>query len=142
MPAFGGRIAEHQAWRIVAYVRSLSGLHKRDSDYAGQVQTLPSKAVSRTEAPLARRGQEVFLNGPCAMCHTIRGTLAGGRTGPDLTHVASRRMLAAGTLANTPGYLVRWIVNPQNLKPGTKMPPTRLPTADLHALVAFLGSLK
>jgi cytochrome c oxidase cbb3-type subunit 3 len=28
MPAFGGRIAQDQVWRIAAYVRSLSGLKK------------------------------------------------------------------------------------------------------------------
>jgi cytochrome c oxidase subunit II len=90
---------------------------------------------------LLRRGQEVFLNGPCAMCHTIRGTMALSRVGPDLTHVASRRTIAAGTLPDTRGHLAGWILNPQNLKPGTKMPPTLLSSEDLHALLAYLETL-
>jgi cytochrome c oxidase subunit 2 len=89
-----------------------------------------------------RRGKEIFLQGPCAMCHTIRGTFALSRAGPDLTHVASRATLAAGTLPNTRGHLAGWILNPQNLKPGTKMPPTLLQGEDLHALVAYLESLE
>jgi cytochrome c oxidase subunit 2 len=76
------------------------------------------------------------------MCHTIRGTLALSRVGPDLTHVASRTMLAAGTIPNTRGHLTGWILNPQNLKPGTKMPPTMLSGEDLHAVVAYLESLE
>jgi len=76
------------------------------------------------------------------MCHTIRGTLALAIVGPDLTHIASRETLAAGTLPNTRGNLAGWILNPQNLKPGTKMPPTHLEPQDLHALVDYLETLK
>jgi cytochrome c oxidase subunit 2 len=88
-----------------------------------------------------RRGQQVFLTGPCVMCHTIRGTIALARAGPDLTHLASRSTIAAGTLPNTRGNLGGWILNPQNLKPGTQMPATLLPPEDLHALVAYLETL-
>ena len=45
----------------------------------------------------------------CLMCHTIRGTDAGSRFGPDLTHVASRNMIAAETLPNTAGALAGWV---------------------------------
>lgn len=88
------------------------------------------------------RGREVFLTGPCAMCHTIQGTSAGSRVGPDLTHLATRTMIAAGTLPNTRGHLAGWILNPQNLKPGTKMPPTLLESQDLHSLLAYLETLR
>ena len=101
----------------------------------------PERVVHRDEN-LIRRGQQVFLTGPCVMCHTIRGTIANARVGPDLTHLASRRSIAAGTLRNTRGHLAGWILNPQHLKPGSKMPPTLLPSEDLHALVAFLQSLE
>jgi cytochrome c oxidase subunit II len=76
------------------------------------------------------------------MCHTIRGTMALSRVGPDLTHVAGRSALAAGTIPNTRGNLAGWILNPQNLKPGTKMPPTLLASQDLHALLAYLETMK
>jgi cytochrome c oxidase subunit 2 len=91
---------------------------------------------------MQRRGQEVFLSSPCMMCHTIRGTPAGGKVAPDLTHLASRRMLAAGTLPNTPGALAGWIIDPQNLKPGNKMPAHHFDPAELQALLAYLVSLK
>jgi cytochrome c oxidase subunit 2 len=89
-----------------------------------------------------RRGQAVFLATTCATCHTISGTEAMGRNGPDLTHLASRSTLAAGTLPFTPDHLRRWITDPQSVKPGTKMPAARLDADDLDALVAYLGGLR
>jgi cytochrome c oxidase subunit 2 len=88
------------------------------------------------------RGREVVERGPCAMCHTVQGTRAGGRMGPDLTHVATRSTLAAGTVPNTPGYLAGWIADPQHLKPGTRMPSTGLSSSDLQAVLAYLGTLR
>ena len=97
--------------------------------------TMPSDSV-------AVRGREVFLAGQCAMCHAITGTSAASRNGPDLTHVASRRTLAAGTLPNTRGALAGWIVDPQQVKPGAHMPSNQLPPSDLDALLTYLQSLK
>jgi cytochrome c oxidase subunit 2 len=88
------------------------------------------------------RGQEVFLTGTCAMCHAISGTSASSHAGPDLTHLASRRTIAAGTLPNTRGALAGWIVDPQRIKPGAKMPPNALSPKDLDALLTYLQSLK
>ncbi|MGQ0603931.1 MAG: cytochrome c oxidase subunit II [Anaerolineales bacterium] len=89
-----------------------------------------------------RSGQQVFLGSACANCHAIRGTNASGVVGPDLTHLASRRTLAAGALPNTRGHLAGWIIDPQNLKPGNLMPPTQLSGEELNALLAYLESLK
>jgi cytochrome c oxidase subunit II len=89
-----------------------------------------------------RRGRDVFLAGTCVMCHTVQGTPAQGRYGPDLTHLASRPTLAAGTLPNTRGHLAAWIVDPQSIKPGTNMPANVLPPEDLQALLAYLTSLR
>jgi cytochrome c oxidase subunit 2 len=89
-----------------------------------------------------KRGQEVFMSSPCMMCHTIQGTPAQGRVAPDLTHIASRRTLAAGTLPNTRGNLASWIVDPHASKPGVNMPAIALRPDDLHALLAYLGSLE
>ena len=91
---------------------------------------------------LARRGQEVFLASTCVMCHAIQGTPAGSRVGPNLTHLASRRTIAAGTLPNTRGHLAGWIVDPQQIKPGVRMPPNALAPGDLQALLAYLESLR
>jgi cytochrome c oxidase subunit 2 len=76
------------------------------------------------------------------MCHSVRGTPAGSRIGPDLTHFASRRTIAAGTLPNTRGHLAGWILDPQRIKPGSRMPPNQLSPDDLHALLAYLETLR
>jgi cytochrome c oxidase subunit 2 len=88
-----------------------------------------------------RLGRDVFVNGTCAMCHTIRGTPAASRTGPELTHVGSRATLAAGTLPNQRGHLAGWIVDPQGIKPGVRMPQNRLAPHELNALLAYLEHL-
>jgi len=84
----------------------------------------------------------VFLSSSCVMCHAIGGTPAGSRIGPDLTHLASRRTIAAGTLPNTRGNLAGWIVNPQAIKPGVRMPSTRLDSDDFQALLTYLETLE
>jgi cytochrome c oxidase subunit 2 len=93
-------------------------------------------------APLLKHGQQVFLSSQCVMCHTITGTPAGGRVGPDLTHVGSRSTLAAGALPNMPGHLAGWIIDPQRIKPGVKMPQNNLNPQDLRAVLEYLDSLK
>ena len=104
--------------------------------YASQLQTPPSPTDST-----ARAGEKVFLSKSCAMCHSIGGTLAGSRIGPDLTHLGSRHSIAAGTLANTRGNLASWILDPQGIKPGSRMPPNSLSPSDLNALLTYLHSL-
>jgi cytochrome c oxidase subunit 2 len=88
-----------------------------------------------------RRGQEVF-NKSCASCHTVRGTAATGTLGPDLTHVATRRTIAAGTLETTRGALAAWISDPQTIKPGNNMPMMPLDADALNAVSAYMASLK
>ena len=87
-------------------------------------------------------GREVLLSSACVVCHTIRGIGAFGHKAPDLTHLASRRMIASATLPNTAGHLTGWIVDSQHIKPGNHMPPNLLPAADLLDLVAYLRSLQ
>jgi cytochrome c oxidase subunit II len=92
--------------------------------------------------PEQLRGRGIVERGPCALCHTVRGTQAGARTAPDLTHVASRSTIAAATAPNAPGYLAGWVANPQHLKPGNHMPATGLSAADLQAVLAYLETLR
>ena len=88
-------------------------------------------------------GQMLFAGGPCALCHTVRGTSALAQVGPDLTHVASRLTIAAGTLPNTFGSLEAWIANAQSIKPGAKMPTiTQYNGEQLRALASYVASLK
>lgn len=91
----------------------------------------------------AQEGHDLFFRAGCAACHAIRGTEANGRLGPDLTHVGSRRSLAAGTLGNHAGTMGGWIADPQALKPGNLMPATSTLTGpELRALSAWLESLE
>jgi cytochrome c oxidase subunit 2 len=102
-------------------------------------QAAPAAAPASS---LERRGAQVFLSGPCSSCHAIRGTSAAGYLGPDLTHLASRTTLAGLTIPNRRSYLTRWVVDSQHYKPGNEMPDLQLTGAQLHALVAYLESLK
>jgi cytochrome c oxidase subunit II len=92
--------------------------------------------------PEIRRGSEVFATAPCALCHAIRGSGAGGRFGPDLTHLASRDRIGAGVLPNDAGGLAAWIVDTQGVKPGCRMPANAVAGADVAPLVAYLRSLE
>ena len=90
----------------------------------------------------ALRGRDVFVESPCALCHTIRGVSDAADVGPDLTHLASRRTLAARTLVNVRGNLAGWILDPQGIKPGNRMPAVNLEPDDFHALLAYLEGLR
>ena len=92
--------------------------------------------------PLALAGYNYVTTRQCASCHSIAGTPAGGRLGPDLTHVASRRSIAAGTRPMGEGNLYGWVADPQSIKPGSKMPTMDLEPSELHAVVAYLETLK
>lgn len=91
----------------------------------------------------ALMGQQAFLAGPCAMCHMVRGTLAGGSVAPDLTHIGSRKYIAANSFPNNTAYLEAWVTHAQSLKPGAKMPDiTQYNGVQLRALVAYLRQLR
>ncbi len=87
---------------------------------------------------LEARGLRVLETASCASCHTVRGTAARGTVGPDLTHLATREEIGAGTLPNDPGHLAGWIADAQSAKPGNRMPPQPLSPEDLRAVVAYL----
>ena len=89
-----------------------------------------------------RRGRQVFLSEPCSSCHRLRGTPANGAIGPDLTHLRTRTMLAAGTIPNNPAGLAGWVADPQHVKPGNLMPAVQLGGSEFEALFAYLESLK
>jgi cytochrome c oxidase subunit 2 len=92
--------------------------------------------------PRALAGYNFVTSRQCSSCHNIGGTPASGTVGPDLTHLASRRSIAAGTLPMSEGNLYGWVEDPQSLKPGVKMPTIGLEPDQLHAVVAYLETLK
>jgi cytochrome c oxidase subunit II len=89
-----------------------------------------------------QRGLHLVQRTACVMCHTIRGTAAGGRIAPDLTHFATRSTIAAGTRPHTAADLDQWIKDPQAIKPGTRMPTLGLSDQDRAAIVAYLEQLR
>jgi cytochrome c oxidase subunit 2 len=92
--------------------------------------------------PLAKAGYAFVTSRNCSACHAIAGTPASAHFGPDLTHLASRRTLAAGAMPMGEGNLYGWVEDPQSIKPGTKMPTIGLEPDQLHAVVAYLETLK
>jgi len=89
------------------------------------------------------RGRRLFLATGCGGCHTVRGTPADGAVGPDLTHIGSRRTLGAGTLANTPENMVRWIAATRDVKPNALMPSFHmLPHTEIAAIADWLSGLE
>jgi cytochrome c oxidase subunit 2 len=100
------------------------------------------KAADPPADPDRKRGQEVFLSKPCVMCHSVRGTQAGGKIAPDLTHIGSRQQIAAATLPMSRGNLAAWIVDPQGIKPGVHMPLIKLDPEEVDPLVSYLEGLK
>jgi cytochrome c oxidase subunit 2 len=104
-----------------------------------QTQAAPAPAPSSESA---QKGRALFEQMTCVSCHTIRGTIASGSFGPDLTHFASRKQLGAGIMPNTPENLRRWLRDPQRAKAGIKMPNFRFTDAQVTQLVDYLETLK
>lgn len=98
------------------------------------------RPVEKPAAELA--GADRLFTARCGACHALRGTMAAGMLGPDLTHLMSRSSIAANTLSNTPANLTGWIADPQGIKPGAKMPVLDLSASELTILHRYLQSLK
>jgi cytochrome c oxidase subunit 2 len=126
--------AEHAKMALTVVV------HPR-ADFVAWLAEARSPAAAPSDSS-ASQGERVFLAGPCSSCHAITGVPAYGTVGPNLTHLASRRTIGAGTLANTRGNLAGWVVDPQSIKPGVRMPSNQLEPKDLRALLDYLETLK
>ncbi len=124
---FCGLQHAHMAVEVVA---------QSPADYAAW-RAAQAQPVATTGMP----GEALFAD-RCGGCHTVRGTAAGGTHGPDLTHLMSRRTIAAGLMPATPENLMAWVEHPQALKPGAQMPDTVLTSAERADLAAYLQSLR
>jgi cytochrome c oxidase subunit 2 len=101
------------------------------------------KEVDRLSDPLTVKGKETFLSLACVGCHTVKGTTAAGKIGPDLTHIASQKSIAGGVVSPVDETnLTRWIKDPPAVKPGTKMPNYNLSDQQVHDIVQWLLTLK
>jgi cytochrome c oxidase subunit 2 len=104
---------------------------------------VPAAQVAAVSSDVdAHTGQLVFEQQACINCHTVAGTVANGRYGPDLTHLMSRTTLAAGAADNTPGNLQAWIADPATFKPGSLMPAMHLTDRQNAQITAYLLTLK
>ena len=101
-----------------------------------------SQKASIADGAQQVEGRAVFESLSCVSCHAVRGTVASGRFGPDLTHVGSRQTIAAGMITNTREHLKAWVKDPQDMKPGTMMPSMKLDGHDLDSVVDYLVALK
>jgi cytochrome c oxidase subunit II len=104
-----------------------------------QRQTAAATAPADSAAAAGRR---VFLGTACISCHTVGGTVATGRYGPDLTHLMSRETIGAGVAPNTRDRLRAWVRNPDDLKHGVLMPAMQLDDEQLDQLVEYLLTLR
>lgn len=109
-------------------------------EFTAWVENQQAPAVEVTG--VAAEGREAFLAAPCAGCHTIRGTSAVGKAGPDLTHFASRARFAGGSFETNKENLVAWIMNPQALKPGNLMPNLGMTSGISSKIAEYLLNLK
>jgi len=126
--------ADHGLMRIIATVLPVA----RFNAWAhGQAQVPPEPTVAQ-----AIHGKQLFMANTCIQCHSISGTGAKARVGPDLTHIGSRTTLGSGVIPNDLPSLASWITNPQKFKPGCYMPNMRLKPADAHDIAAYLETLK
>ena len=111
---------------------------QEEFDAWAQAQAEPA-TEDLSEGALA--GREVFRTSSCAQCHRVAG-VSEAEIGPDLTHLASRRTLAAGLLENNRGHLAGWVMDPQGIKPGARMPGSSLNGVELAALLDYLEELE
>jgi cytochrome c oxidase subunit 2 len=111
-------------------------------DFAAWIKQQQKPAEQDVSAnPAVAEGQTVFMHSACINCHTIAGTVATGRFGPDLTHLESRDTIASGPIQNTPENLRKWIADPNSMKPGVLMPSMHLNDHDLDVITAYLVTL-
>jgi cytochrome c oxidase subunit 2 len=123
---------QHAKMLLRVYVDS-----REDFDRWIQEQGRPARV-----SDAASEGRKIFEQTACVNCHTVAGTAANGRFGPDLTHLMSRDTIASGAAPNTPENLRRWIQDPSVIKPGSKMPAMGLNDPDLDAVTLYLETLR
>lgn len=111
----------------------------KPADFAAWVARQQQPAV---DDPRVAEGRKVFQHTACISCHTVAGTIATGKFGPDLTHIASRDTIASGSVPNTTAKLRAFIDNPANFKPGSLMPAMHLNDHDLDVVTAYMTTLK
>jgi len=150
MPVMTRQLSPAQVWSVIAFLESQGGtVDVSASDIPATSPTSPTSSTSTAGGGGA--GGAAFAGGStdpkaiiqaagCLACHKLDGQ--GQVIAPDLTHVATRRSIGAGTLPNTREHLTDWVRDPQASKPGNQMPPNPLAADDFRALLSYLETLK
>ena len=87
------------------------------------------------------RGRALIADYGCGACHIVDGVQdADGVVGPPLEDFAKRTLLA-GTFPNVPRYLVRWVMDPPDLKPETAMPDLGVSAPEARDIASYLYTL-
>ncbi|WP_069262293.1 MULTISPECIES: cytochrome c oxidase subunit II [Paraburkholderia] len=128
---FCGAQHAHMAMEVVA---------QAPADFSRWLDAQRQPAAA-AQSGAAQRGEQLFA-ARCGGCHAVRGTQSGGMQAPDLTHLASRRLIAAGTLANTSVNRLDWVAHAQQRKPESLMPDIALTPAEASDLGAWLDTLQ
>ncbi|HEY0858772.1 MAG TPA: c-type cytochrome [Albitalea sp.] len=149
MPAWEMRLSDEDIWAVVGFIARLPEMspadyHARMAAQASSACTLPSSADTTSalrSRPPDERAQLVLRQYACIACHTIPGlTHSSPQVGPPLDGMA-RRALIAGRLPNTSDNLVRWIREPQRIKPGSAMPDLGVTEEHAREIAAYLATL-
>jgi cytochrome c oxidase subunit II len=126
--------AQHGLMRIMVNV-----VPPKDFDKWQQSQLIvPTDPTDKA----AQNGKQLFMSKTCVQCHAINGTEATARVAPDLTHIADRKSIGSGVIANNLENLTQWIMDPQQFKPGCYMPNMRLTENEAHDIAVYLENLK
>ena len=149
MPAWEFRLPDSDLWAIVAFMQQLPLLspvqyqqlrkdlkrpdHEKDPAHPGDVKVGPGDA---------ERGAIALQQYACGTCHSIPGILAArAHVGPPLDDIATRAFIA-GVIPNTPQNMMRWLLNPKAVSPGTAMPDLYLSERDARDIAAYLDTLR
>jgi len=125
--------AEHTLMKFAVIAEPLA-------EYEKWLANEGAPAVHPTD-PEGKHGEELFQAKACGLCHAVRGTPSMADVGPDLTHIAARKGIAANSYPNARGYLEAWITHAQSLKPAAEMPDIGMQGDDLHAITHYLEEL-
>ena len=136
---YRGQCAEFCGWQHAHMGLLVIALPSAEFQAWSEAQRAPAAAPADAER---QRGADLFASKACVMCHTIRGTSAGSRVGPDLTHFGSRKSIASATLPMSRGNIAAWIIDPQGIKPGVNMPNVSIAAEEIDPLVSYLAGLR
>jgi cytochrome c oxidase subunit 2 len=136
---YRGQCAEFCGWQHAHMGILVVALRPEEFESWRERQIKPASSPIDDER---KKGEAVFAAKACVMCHTVRGTSAGSRVGPDLTHFGSRKTIASGTLSMSRGNIGAWIIDPQGIKPGVNMPNAKIEADEVDPLISYLAGLQ